>query len=52
MNEDIKALIQEWFADTRVNGRVEVAKLYAQILLEVEKQLEFCMSDGDKDEQN
>lgn len=38
--------------ECQYNGRVEVAKLYAQILLEVDKELEFYMSDGDKDEQN
>jgi hypothetical protein len=43
MKEDYKELIQEWFADCCSN--VERAKLYADLLMEINLQLEVCIQE-------
>lgn len=41
--DDIKTCIQEWFADA--TDCVEVAKVYSEIILEAENQLEIMMDE-------
>lgn len=40
--DEIKSCIQEWMAQPLT--AVELAKTYAEIKLELEKQLEYCMT--------
>jgi hypothetical protein len=48
MLTDIEIVIQEWFADASINGKVEVAKLYAEMRIEMDKQLEFILESGEE----
>lgn len=45
--DDMKSCIQEWFADC--SNSTEVAKIYAEIKIETEKQLDFMMGELTKD---
>lgn len=46
--DDIRSCIQEWFADA--SGCVEVAKTYAAIMIETERQLEYMMEERGSEE--
>lgn len=39
--EDMESCIQEWFSDHHHEGVCGIAKVYATIMMEAEKQLEF-----------
>lgn len=47
--EELRTMIQESFSNANVQGKVEVAKLYAEILLEIETQLNFMLEGEPED---
>ena len=38
--DDMKSMVQEWMADAL--SAVELAKVYAELMAELDKQLEYC----------
>lgn len=45
--EDIESILEEWFCDYAVNGKVAVAKLYALIDRLNDKNLEYHLENKD-----
>ena len=43
MFDEYKELIQEWFG--KCVDPIQVAELYAELRMEIQKQMEFCISE-------
>ncbi len=50
MDEELKVAIQEEFSNAYICGKSGVAKLYAELRLEIDRQLEFFMNDNEEEE--
>ena len=48
--DDMKSCIQEWMAEAL--SAVELAKTYAEVRSELDKQLEYCMDEFTRKEQS
>jgi hypothetical protein len=48
--EDIESILDEWFADYSINGKINVAKLYARIESVCEKNLRYFLDNEVNDD--
>lgn len=44
MTSDLQMMIEEEFADASCNGNVAIAKLYTELRMELDKQIEYHLN--------